>query len=297
MLGSITENGSEERFQTTNMQKEIIIRRMREKGCRITKARLTLLDVVMKQECTSCKEIYYIAAGLVPGIGIATVYRMMNLLEEIGAVSHRNSYKISCCEHCADSEMDMDYHDIIDCIASALDAKDNYTAGHSQRVSDMAYAICQLIGLSHKDTEKIHIAAHLHDIGKIGVPDSVLKKPGKLDEEEWQQMKKHPEIGANILSKSHRLMDLYEIVLHHHERYDGKGYPEGLKAEQIPVGARIIAICDSIDAMTSNRHYRKAMSLEYCYSEIEKNLGTMYDPIIGKFVLQHWEEVTKYVNS
>lgn len=186
MLGSITENGSEERFQTTSMQKEIIIRRMREKGCRITRARLTLLDVVMKQECTSCKEIYYIAAGLVPGIGIATVYRMMNLLEEI---------------------------------------------------------------------------------------------------------------GANILSKSHRLMDLYEIVLHHHERYDGKGYPEGLKAEQIPVGARIIAICDSIDAMTSNRHYRKAMSLEYCYSEIEKNLGTMYDPIIGKFVLQHWEEVTKYVNS
>lgn len=290
MLGSFTEK-EEATFEPTNMQKELIIRRLREKGCRITKARLTLLDVVMRQECSSCKEIYYIASGKVPGIGIATVYRMMNLLEEIGAVNHRNPYKISCCEHCADSGMDVDYHEIIECITGALDAKDNYTAGHSQRVSDMAYQICKLVGLSHRDMERIHIAAHLHDIGKIGVPDYILNKPGKLNEEEWEQMKKHPEIGANILSKSHRLMDLYEMVLYHHERYDGGGYPAGLKAEQIPVGARIIAICDSIDAMTSNRHYRNAMSLEYCYNEIERNLGKMYDPIIGRFVLEHWQEI------
>lgn len=286
---------TEEKFQNNNMQKEMIVRQMRERGCRITKARLTLLDVILEQDCSSCKEIYYIASQSIPGIGIATVYRMMNLLEEIGAINRSNSYKISYCEYCSENGMDMDYHDIIECIVGALDAKDSYTAGHSQRVSDMAYDICKLIGLSKEDTEKIHIAAHLHDIGKIGIPDSILKKPGKLDDEEWGQMKQHPQIGADILSKSHRLAELKEIVLHHHERYDGKGYPSGLKAEEIPVGARIIAICDSIDAMTSTRHYRNAMTLSRCYVEIERNLGKMYDPIIGKYVLEHWEEITRHI--
>lgn len=286
---------TEEKFQNNNMQKEMIVRQMRERGCRITKARLTLLDVILEQDCSSCKEIYYIASQSIPGIGIATVYRMMNLLEEIGAINRSNSYKISYCEYCSENGMDMDYHDIIECIVGALDAKDSYTAGHSQRVSDMAYDICKLIGLSKEDTEKIHIAAHLHDIGKIGIPDSILKKPGKLDDEEWGQMKQHPQIGADILSKSHRLAELKEIVLHHHERYDGKGYPSGFKAEEIPVGARIIAICDSIDAMTSTRHYRNAMTLSLCYVEIERNLGKMYDPIIGKYVLEHWEEITRHI--
>lgn len=144
---------------------------------------------------------------------------------------------------------------------------------------------------NEKDSENVHIAAHLHDIGKIGIPDMILNKPVKLNDEEWQIMKKHSSIGAEILSKSHKLSELKEMVLHHHERYDGKGYPDGLKAEQIPVGARIIAICDSIDAMTSNRHYRKAMGFEYCRKEIEMNLGKMYDPIIGKYVLKHWDEI------
>ena len=108
---------TEERFQNNNMQKEMIVRQMRERGCRITKARLTLLDVILGQDCSSCKEIYYIASQMIPGIGIATVYRMMNLLEEIGAINRSNSYKISYCEHCSENGMDMDYHDIIECIA------------------------------------------------------------------------------------------------------------------------------------------------------------------------------------
>lgn len=223
---------TEERFQNNKMQKEMIVRQMRERGCRITKARLTLLDVILGQDCSSCKEIYYIASQMIPGIGIATVYRMMNLLEEIGAINRSNSYKISYCEHCSENGMDMDYHDIIECIASALDAKDSYTAGHSQRVSDMAHDICQLIGLSKEDTERIHIAAHLHDIGKIGIPDSVLKKPEKLNDEEWEQMKQHPQIGANILSKSHRLVELKEIVLHHHERYVARAIHPGLRQKR-----------------------------------------------------------------
>ena len=185
----------------------------------------------------------------------------------------------------------IDYHEIIECIVSALDAKDPYTAGHSQRVSDMTLKICELIGLKKRDTEKIHIAAHLHDIGKIGVPDAVLNKDTRLNDEEWEAMKKHPQIGADILSKSYHLSELNHIVLCHHERFDGNGYPSGLKGEKIPVGSRIIAICDSIDAMTSDRSYRKAHNFDYCYKEIEKNIGSMYDPMIGRYVLDHWGEV------
>jgi HD-GYP domain-containing protein (c-di-GMP phosphodiesterase class II) len=155
----------------------------------------------------------------------------------------------------------------------------------------MALEVCKILGLDEQLCEKIHIAAHLHDIGKIGVPDAVLKKQGKLDDEEWEYMKKHPEFGANILQKSHLLSELSEIVLMHHERYDGKGYPLGKSGEDIPLGARIIAICDSIDAMTSNRCYRKSLGFDVCYEEIEKNLGKMYDPKIGKIVLENWDKI------
>lgn len=194
-----------------------------------------------------------------------------------------------------ESRLVIDYHEIIDCIVSALDAKDAYTAGHSRRVSDMSLVVCSLLGLDSENTQKIHIAAHLHDIGKIGIPDAVLNKKGRLNDEEWQIIKRHPEIGAEILSKSSHLNELKEIVLWHHERFDGKGYPNGLKAEKIPVGSRIISICDSIDAITSNRYYRNANSLAFCYQEIEKNLGTMYDPMIGSYVLEHWDQLAQIV--
>ena len=114
---------------------------------------------------------------------------------------------MKACEYCGE----IDYHEIIECITCALDAKDPYTAGHSQRVSDMAMKVCQLIGLKTENIQQIHIAAHLHDIGKIGVPDAVLNKEGKLDDEEWEAMKKHPSIGAEILSKSRHLKELKYI--------------------------------------------------------------------------------------
>lgn len=192
------------------------------------------------------------------------------------------------CEFCGN---EIDYHEIIDCITCALDARDPYTAGHSKRVSDMALKVCQLMGLKEEDISRIHIAAHLHDIGKIGVPDAVLNKEGRLTEEEFYYIRKHPEIGAEILGKSHRLSGLSDIVLMHHERFDGRGYPLGKKGVEIPIGARIIAICDSMDAITSNRCYRKAHDFDYCYQEIEKNLGKMYDPIVGRYVLDNWEAV------
>lgn len=187
----------------------------------------------------------------------------------------------------------VDYHEIIDCITSALDAKDAYTADHSKRVSDMAEKVCRVLDLPEEEIEKIHIAAHLHDIGKIGIPDTILNKKEKLTLEEWDKIKEHPQIGANILGKSGHLKEISMMVLHHHERFDGKGYPCGIAGEHIPFGARIIAICDSIDAMRVQRSYRQAFSNHHCYEEVRRNLGTMYDPYIGQSVLNHWNEIVK----
>lgn len=189
-------------------------------------------------------------------------------------------------------EIKYEYHELVDCISSALDARDPYTGNHSERVSDMACFLCGKMGLSAEETQEIHIAAHLHDIGKIGIPDRVLCKEGRLDEEEWQLMKRHPLIGADILKKCSGFARISAIILHHHERYDGKGYPFGAKGEEIPLGARIIAVCDSIDAMASTRSYRKAMPLEAVRSEIERNIGIMYDPMIARLVLENWDEAT-----
>lgn len=190
-------------------------------------------------------------------------------------------------------EIDYEYHEFVECITSALDARDPYTGKHSERVSDMACFIGELMGLTEAETQEIHIAGHLHDIGKIGIPDRVLLKEGKLDDEEWKLMKKHPEIGADILSKSSHFARLAAIILHHHERWDGKGYPFGAKGTEIPLGARIIAVCDSIDAMASKRAYRNALPLEVCKAEIEKNVGIMYDPEVAKIALENWDKLTE----
>ena len=181
--------------------------------------------------------------------------------------------------------------DLIACLISVVEAKDTYTANHSERVMAYSELIARTLGLSESSITLITHAALLHDIGKMGIVDSVLGKPGKLTDEEFEIIKQHPVIGARILMQSNYTHEMVQIVLHHHERYDGRGYPEGLKGEDIPIGARVIAIADSIDAMTSKRVYRDAMSLDYCRNEIEKNLGVMYDPAIGKVVLEHWNEM------
>lgn len=179
------------------------------------------------------------------------------------------------------------YHEFVECISYALDARDPYTGDHSRRVSDTATLLAKMLGLSDDEIQEIHIAAHLHDIGKIGIPDSVLLKPGRLDDEEWKMMKRHPQIGADILAKSPSFSRISAIILHHHERYDGKGYPFGAKEQEIPLGSRIIAVCDSIDAMASARAYRKALPLDTVYEEIEKNIGLKYDPDVAKKLLDN----------
>ncbi len=193
---------------------------------------------------------------------------------------------------CCDCEKQFEYHELVDCITSALDARDPYTGNHSRRVSDMACMLCRLLGLDDETSCEIHIAGHLHDIGKIGIPDSVLLKEGKLSDDEWELMKKHPSIGCDILSKSPSFSRIAAIIQHHHERWDGKGYPFGAKHDEIPLGARIIAVCDSIDAMASKRSYRNALPLEKCREEIEKNKGIMYDPDIVDVALRNWDALT-----
>lgn len=181
------------------------------------------------------------------------------------------------------------YHDIIDCLTTALEARDLYTAGHSSRVGDLTYDLARSMGIKGNTLEEIHMAAHLHDIGKIGVPEAALNKQGKLLPHEWAQVQQHPEIGWRILSKSQSLRRIAEIVLHHHERWDGKGYPHKLSYDHIPLGSRIIAVADSIDAMTSDRPYRKAMSWEQCRYEVEINKGIQFDPVIVDAAAKHWK--------
>ena len=183
--------------------------------------------------------------------------------------------------------------DLILCIISALEARDPYTSHHSSRVAEMTEIICELLELDEEEKEIYHIAAHLHDIGKIGIRDSVLQKEGKLNDEEWEIMKSHAEQGYNILMNAKSFEVVADVVRSHHERYDGKGYPDGLKGEDIPLGARIIAIADSIDAMISDRPYRKGMDTNVCKEQIEKNIGVMYDPSIAKKVIEHWDEVLR----
>ena len=167
-------------------------------------------------------------------------------------------------------------------VANALDAKDSYSEGHSRRVAVYAAQIAEKLGFSKEDVRNVRIIALLHDIGKIGVPDSVLNKPGRLTDEEFELMKKHSVIGSEILKDIDMITGIAIGARFHHERFDGRGYPEGLKGEDIPYIARIIAVADAYDAMTSNRVYRKHLTPEQVMTELEKGEGTQFDPAIAQ---------------
>jgi len=163
-------------------------------------------------------------------------------------------------------------------LAAAIDAKSPWTNGHSERVTKYAVELGKELGLKEHELERLRLSALLHDVGKIGTYDIVLDKPGKLTEEEFDLVKKHPRKGAEILAPIKQLIDVIPGVLHHHERYDGKGYPAGLKAEVIPLQARILCVADSYDAMTADRPYRTASGRDYAISELKRGSGTQFDP-------------------
>ncbi len=162
-------------------------------------------------------------------------------------------------------------------LAETIDAKDTYTRGHSERVSLYAEAIARGLGLQGPKLQTIRYAGYLHDVGKIGIPDAILSKPGKLTEEEYHVIQKHPVLSEKILSPVKFPFPVQSIVRHHHERYDGNGYPDKLAGEEIPLGARILFVADAYEAMTSDRPYRKALSTQRALSELENNMGTQFD--------------------
>lgn len=160
----------------------------------------------------------------------------------------------------------------------ALEAKDLYTSGHSQRVTEMAVQIGMAMSLNEEQLEKLRLAGILHDVGKIGVPESILNKPGRLEKYEYDIVKTHSELGERILHSIITEKEILRAIRHHHERYDGSGYPDGLSGDNIPWAAKILAIADAYDAMTSDRPYRKAMPFSQVLSELEKGCGTQFDP-------------------
>jgi len=182
--------------------------------------------------------------------------------------------------------MKKDQINIIRALASTVDAKDHYTLGHSQKVSEYSVRIAEELKFPERDIETIKYAALLHDIGKIAIPDDIIKKPSKLTESEFEIVKKHPAIGAKIIKEMESLSAMVPIILHHHERFDGKGYPDGLKGEQIPIGARIVHVADAYDTMVSARSYRDMLPPQLAISELRKNAGSQFDPaIVDLFIL------------
>ena len=183
---------------------------------------------------------------------------------------------------------------VVSSLASAIDAKDTYTNGHSSRVAEYSREIAGRFGYEGKQLEDIYMMGLLHDVGKIGIPDAVINKPAKLTDEEYDIIKNHPVLGARILGNIKEMPALQRGARWHHERYDGKGYPDGLSGEDIPEEARIIAVADAYDAMTSHRSYRKPLPQGVVREEIEKGMGTQFDPEFARIMLGMIDEDTEY---
>lgn len=183
-------------------------------------------------------------------------------------------------------QLEQAYLDMVQTLRYTVEAKDSYTRGHSDRVSEYSVLIGEKLGLPAEQIKTLRIGGLFHDIGKIGIPDSILLKPAKLTDEEYSQIKNHPSIGAHILGSAAIFQDIIPIVKHHHERYDGNGYPSKLKGEEIPYLARIAAVADTFDAMTSRRSYRGPIDVEQVKEEIKRCEGTQFDPQIAEVFIE-----------
>ncbi len=199
------------------------------------------------------------------------------------------------------TQLEQSYDDTLEALGSALDLKDAETEGHCQRVTAFTISIAKSMNVPLQILPSIARAAFLHDIGKMAIPDSILRKPGPLTDEEKQVMRRHCDIGYNMLTRIPFLRDAAEIVLAHQEFFDGTGYPRGLKGEEIPLGARIFAVADALDAMISDRPYRRALSISYAREEVKRCSGTQFDPQVVKVFLaipeEHWLELREHLGA
>ena len=210
------------------------------------------------------------------------------LLIESGIKSIKQMHEIKKInEELAESneKLEQAYLDMVETLRFTVEAKDTYTRGHSDRVAEYSVLIGEKLGLAEEQIKLLKIGGLFHDIGKIGIPDSILLKPDKLTDDEYSEIKNHPSIGAHILGSATVFKDIVPIVKHHHEKYDGRGYPAGLKGEEIPYLARIAAIADTFDAMTSRRSYRNALEMQIVKDEIERCKGTQFDPKLADVFL------------
>lgn len=206
-------------------------------------------------------------------------------------------FDLAYCKTTALKDLRELFYKTIKSISFALDAKDQYTHGHSLRVTLYSLVLAKEMNLSDAMLEEIETAGLLHDIGKVGIPQSILCKPGKLTEEEFEIMKTHPEQGEKIVKKIKKLNIISDWLKTHHERWDGKGYPLGLSGTDIPVSARIIALADTYDAMTSTRSYRQALSHETAIAEIERCAGTQFDPEFAALFIQIQDKILAAKNN
>ncbi len=221
-------------------------------------------------QCLSDGADDFIAKPFVPQVMRSRISRILELHELRNDLETRLEEKTK--------QLELVTLNAVMAIAKAIEAKDSYTSGHSDRVASCAVAIASRLGWEEERTTNLQYVALLHDIGKIGVPDAVLNKPLCLNAEEVEIIRQHALSGGEILKEIHTIPNLRNGALYHHERYDGTGYPMGLKGEEIPIEARIIAIADTYDAMTSNRAYRNCLSEEKVYSELRRGRGTQFDP-------------------
>lgn len=189
------------------------------------------------------------------------------------------------------------YKSTFETVIDVLEARDEYTAGHSRRVAVLTKQFCKYLKIPALEAELYELSSSLHDLGKVGIPDATLNKSEELTEYEWTQMRCHPDIGADIILKSCKLESVAEIVRHHHEHWDGSGYPDGLCGAEIPKGAQIVAICDAVDSMMIERVYRQAFSPNECKSEVANGRGTAFSPELVDVFLTNWKPIVSKVYS
>ena len=197
----------------------------------------------------------------------------------------------------AKDDLEKAYMESIQTLRYTVEAKDTYTRGHSDRVSAYSVLIGEKMGLDENTINILKVGGLFHDIGKIGVPDAILKKDSKLSDDEYSEIKNHPAIGAHILQNATIFKDMIPVVLHHHERWDGHGYPGKLKGKDIPLVARIAAVADAFDAMTSKRVYRDELDMDFVIEEIRKNRGSQFDPEIADVFLDILENEHKKIDD
>lgn len=235
----------------------------------------------------------FIKKPFVPEVLLIRVRHMIELIRlqsDLSSEVERKTQEITA-QHERIERMSMQ---IVKALSGAIDAKDTYTNGHSTRVADYSKEIARRAGLSKEHQDDIYIMGLLHDVGKIGIPDAIINKPAKLSDEEYAVIQNHPVLGAKILTNITEFPKLSTGARWHHERYDGKGYPDGISGEDIPMEARIIAVADAYDAMSSRRSYRDVLTQEYICEEVRKGKGLQFDPQFAEIMLSMIEEDTDY---